>query len=96
MNRTFKLAQVRRLLNQVHSEEITFSKLVEELNCRANIKSRADHERLVERLDETSASLLQITQLAKQGAYDQSDLDEAYNAFDSATQLLTELMEDKS
>lgn len=32
MNKTFKVAQVRNLLNQVNNEQITFSRFVEILN----------------------------------------------------------------
>ena len=35
MQKTFKVAQVRDLLNQVHNEKITFSRFVEVLNEKA-------------------------------------------------------------
>lgn len=37
MQKTFKVAQVRDLLNQVHNEKITFSRFVEILNEHADL-----------------------------------------------------------
>lgn len=42
MQKTFKVAQVRDLLNQVHNEKITFSRFVEILNEHAEGKRKFD------------------------------------------------------
>lgn len=42
MKKTFKVAQVRDLLNQVHNEKITFSRFVEILNEHAEGKRKFD------------------------------------------------------
>jgi len=42
MQKTFKAAQVRDWLNQVHSEQITFSRFVEILNEHAEGKRKFD------------------------------------------------------
>ena len=42
MQKTFKVAQVRDLLNQVHNEKITFSRFVEILNEHADGKRKFD------------------------------------------------------
>lgn len=38
MEKTFKVAQIRDLLNQVYNEKITFSRFVEILNEQADLK----------------------------------------------------------
>jgi hypothetical protein len=42
MQKTFKVAQVRDLLNQVHNEKITFTRFVEILNEHAEGKRKFD------------------------------------------------------
>jgi hypothetical protein len=42
MQKTFKVAQVRDLLNQVHNEKISFSRFVEILNEHAEGKRKFD------------------------------------------------------
>ena len=42
MAKTFKVSQVRDLLNQVHNEKITFSRFVEILNEHADWKRKFD------------------------------------------------------
>jgi len=42
MTKTFKVSQVRDLLNQVHNEKITFSRFVEILNQQVDDKSKFD------------------------------------------------------
>ena len=42
MQKTFKVAQVRDLLNQVHNEKITFSRFVEILNEHGEGKRKFD------------------------------------------------------
>ncbi len=49
--KTFKVAQVRDLLNQVHNEKITFSKFVEILNEHAAGKSKPEIKLLDGSLD---------------------------------------------
>ena len=46
MQKTFKVAQVRDLLNQVHNEKITFSRFVEILNEHAEGKRKFDIKQL--------------------------------------------------
>jgi hypothetical protein len=46
MKKTFKVAQVRDLLNQVHNEKITFSRFVEILNEYADGQRKFDIKRL--------------------------------------------------
>lgn len=86
MGRTFKIAQVRGLLNQVHSEEITFSKFVEELNFRANVKAKEGHDRLVELLIEFVDAPLD----------EMDNIDETYylGLVAQGQQLLTEIKKD--
>lgn len=50
MQKTFKVAQVRDLLNQVHNEKITFSRFVEILNEYAEGKKKFD----IKPIDNTS------------------------------------------
>lgn len=50
MKNTFKVAQVRDLLNQVHNEKITFSRFVEILNEHAAGQRKFDIQKLDENL----------------------------------------------
>lgn len=49
MQKTFKVSQVRDLLNQVYNEKITFSRFVEILNEQAESKIKND----IRKLDDT-------------------------------------------
>jgi len=51
MEKTFKVAQVRDLLNQVHNEKITFSRFVEILNEHAGGKGKPEIKLLDGSLD---------------------------------------------
>mgnify|MGYP003431665824 CR=1 FL=1 len=50
MQKTFKVSQVRNLLNQVHNEQITFSRFVEILNEQVEDKRKFD----IKPIDNTS------------------------------------------
>lgn len=50
-NKTFKVSQIRDLINQVYNEKITFSRFVEILNEHAESKRKLDIKPLDDSLD---------------------------------------------
>lgn len=91
----FKVAEVRDLLNQVHAEEITFSRFVEILNERAALKEKVDYDRLVDMLENTSGALLRITDIAHKSSLLPGDIREAIGSFEKTRKFLKEIKEDK-
>jgi len=87
MQKTFKVSQVRDLLNQVHNEKITFSRFVEILNELAEGKRKFD----IKLLDDSLRWVKWLEESPSHGLNESSQSDAIHDIYNKINEIIVSL-----
>ena len=87
MQKTFKVSQVRDLLNQVYNEKITFSRFVEILNEYSDDKRNFD----ISKLDDTLSWVKWLEQSKSHGLNEASQSDAIRDIYTKINEIIVSL-----